>query len=546
MISYRKIKYIVLGILVTSITSCDVDRIPEDRLTDPSFWNSEKDLRAAVNILYTDLPGLPETGDNWSDDSYATGPNTISDGSRLVPASDGFYGTKYTVIRRANNVLEKSQLVLEAGTSQDKVDLYVAEARFFRAWNYFELLRRYGGVPLILKTLTDDAPELQDPKASREEVLDVIYEDLDFAASRLKSPSELGSTDYGRVSSTAALAFKSRVALFEGTRAKFHSYGDAQKHLTIARQAAKAVMDSGEHDILPEYFDLFQYEGEGSGNKENILVRQYGKSIEESVTYHNAQRYLETGTANPTKALVDAYLMIDGLPTDKSPMYDEPTTTVEVFENRDPRMSATFFKAGDDYIGTRPVFGVPDLNFQRTGFANRRYANIDDWQNSRSYIDRAVIRYAEVLLNYAEATYELTDGISDTDLNLSINELRLRTSVNLPALTNTFVTSNGLNMREEIRRERRVELALEGFRYWDLIRWKTAEIELPKPVLGNKIFDDFNLSDDEINALNFDSEGNILLQDASLRQFDPSKDYLFPFPTDQLGLNQSLEQNPNW
>lgn len=542
----KSIKAILFGVFAIGTISCDVDRIPETVITDPAFWNNEGDLKAAANVLYFALPGLPETGDVWSDDAYGTGPNSISDGTRLTPSSDGNYGSQYTAIRRANNIIEKSQRVLEAGVSSDIVDIYVAEARFFRAWSYFNLLKRYGGVPLILKTLEENAPELQEPKASREEILTVIYEDLDFAASKLHAPGELSSSDYGRITSTAALAFKSRVALFEGTRSKFHSYGDAQKHLRIARQSAKAVMDSGEHDIYPEYFDLYQYEGEGPDNPENIIVRQYGKNIDESITSHVTQRNLETGAANPTKALADAYVMTDGLPLDKSPLYTEPTTTVEVFENRDPRMLATFFKEGDEYIGTKPVFNVPDLNFQRTGFANRRYAHIDDWQNSRSYIDRAVLRYAEVLLNYAEATYELDDAISDGDLNISINKLRARASVALPSLTNSFVTTNGLSMRDEIRRERRVELALEGFRYWDLMRWKTAETELPKSILGNKLFEDFNLSDTEKNGITLDNDGNIILQDASLREFDASKDYLFPFPTDQIGLNPNLEQNPGW
>ncbi|MFV0564601.1 MAG: RagB/SusD family nutrient uptake outer membrane protein [Flavobacteriaceae bacterium] len=540
------IKTVALSSVAWFALSCDVDRIPETTITDPAFWNNESDLKAAANTLYLTLPGLPETDDTWSDDAYGTSSNDISDGSRLTPGSDGFYGDQYVVIRRANNILEKSQRVIDAGVSQDIVDIYNAEARFFRAWSYFNLLQRYGGVPLILKTLTENAPELQDPKSSREEILAVIYADLDFAASKLKAPSAMASADYGRITATAAMAFKSRVALFEGTRAKFYGEGDAQKHLTIAKQAAKAVMDSGEHGIFPDYFNLFQYEGEGPDNPENIIVRQYGKSIEESIASHVTQRNLETGAANPTKALADSYVMTDGLPMDKSPLYAQPTTTVEVFNNRDPRMLATFFKTGDDYIGTKPVFTVPDINFQRTGFANRRYANITDWQNSRSYIDRTVLRYAEVLLNYAEATFELDDDISDADLNLSINKLRSRASVSLPALTNAFVAANTLSMRYEIRRERRVELALEGFRYWDLIRWKIAEFELTKAVLGNKLFDDFNLTAAQKNNIDQDENGNIILQKANLRVFDAGKDYLFPFPTDQLGLNPNLEQNPKW
>lgn len=183
---------------------------------------------------------------------------------------------------------------------------------------------------------------------------------------------------------------------------------------------------------------------------------------------------------------------------------------------------------------------MPNLSFQRTGFANRRYANLTDWQNSRSYIDYTIIRYAEVLLNFAEATYELNGSITDDELDGSINLLRQRAGV--AQLSNAFASANGLDMLAEIRRERRVELALEGFRYWDLMRWKTAEDILPQSVLGNYYYDEYgtdvtpNLTEDNI----------ILLQAAENRSFDPDRDYLWPLPINELGLNPALEQNPNW
>lgn len=530
------------GLVFLGTTSCDVDRIPETSLTDPSFWKSESDLKSATNYLYTFLPGLPVTTDVWSDDAYARSTNGISDGSRLAPGSDGFYGNQYRLIRGANNILEKAELVVKEGVEQSVVNSYLAEARFFRAWAYFSLLQRYGGVPVILKTLDENAPELQAPQASRDEVLAVIYKDLDYAASILPLPSEVGNADYGRITKTAAWAFKSRVALFEGTRSKFHNYGDPTTHLTLAKDAAQQVMNSSEHELLDSYYELFQYEGDGPGNKENIVVRQYGSSMEDQIASHNSQRNLEQGAANPTKALADAYLMVDGLPIDKSPIYQTPQTIMEVYSNRDPRMDYSFLKEGDEYIGTLPVFTNPSLQFQVTGFANRRYTNIQDWENSRSFIDYAVVRYAEVLLNYAEATFELDGDISDQDLDVSINVVRQRTSVAMPSLSNGFVATNNLNMREEIRRERRVELALEGFRYWDLIRWKTAEVELPKPVLGNFYFDAYGTQ--VVPPLTDDNY--ILLQAADRRTFDPEKDYLWPFPTDQLALNPSLKQNPGW
>ncbi len=533
---------VVLLFLIATLTSCDVDRVPETSLSDPSFWTSENDLKLAANYFYTRLPTLPVTNDVWSDDAYGNGPNAISEGSRIPGATDGNYNNNYTTIRAANNIIEKSSRALAAGVTVERVNWYVAEAEYFRAWSYYQLLQRYGGVPLILKTLAENAPELQTAQATREEIVAAIYTDLDNAILKLRTTTQLGSADYGRVSKTAALTLKAQVALFEGTRSKFHGYGDPAKHLLIAKNASKQVMLSGEHSLFKNYFQLLQYEGEGFANKENILVKQYGKSVSESTLSHVAQRNLETGVSNPTKALADSYLMIDGLPTNQSPLYVMPTKTSEVFKNRDPRMGDRFFKTGDVYIGTAPLFTVPPLSFVKTGFANRCYANITDWTNQRSYIDMPITRYAEVLLIYAEATYELNGTISDADLNLSINLLRQRASVNMPKLTNAFVAANGLNMRNEIRRERRVELALEGFRYWDLIRWKTAEIELPKNVLGSYFFAEFGTS--VIPLLTPDNY--IIAQKASVRKFDPSRDYLWPFPVNELALNQNLKQNPNW
>lgn len=522
-------------------TACDVDRLPETQLSDPAFWKTEADLQSAANYLYTFFPGLPNTDDNWSDETYARAPNGISDGSRIAPATDGNYNTPYRLIRAANNIIEKAPQAAAAGVSANTVDRYIGEAQFFRAWAYFSLLQRYGGVPLVLATLNENSPELEAPAASREAVVDAIYKDLDFAATKLPTPKTLGATGYGRISNTAALAFKSRVALFEGTRAKYHGYGEPNKHLAAAVAAAKAVIDSKEHGLFGNYFNLFQLPGEGPSNKENILVRKYGVSLADNVSTHNAARNLENGSASPTKSLVDSYLMTDGLPTTKSPLYKTPVLSTDVFTNRDERLSATIMKKGDAYIGSAPVFNIAPLVFQFTGFCSRKYFNIDDWTNQRSYIDGILIRYAEVLLNYAEAKFELEGSISDADLELAINPLRTRGKV--AKLSNAFVSNNGLDMRTELRRERRIELAVEGFRYWDLIRWKTAEVELVKPILGNYFFkSEFGTA----TTVKLTPDNFILVQDASFRKFDPAKDYLWPLPINEIGLNPSLKQNQGW
>lgn len=532
----KSLKYIAF-ILV--LAACDVERIPEDTLSDASFWRSENDLKAAANYMYTFLPIMPLTTDNWSDDTFATLANEISSGTRLAPATASDFNAPYQLIRAANNIIEKSPRALAAEVPAATVDIYVAEARFFRAWAYIQLVMKYGDVPLILKTLSESAAELMAPKNARAEVLEAVYQDLDFAASKLPTPTARGNAGYGRVTSTAALGLKAQVALFEGTRSKFHGYGEPQKHLTLAVAASKAVIDSKEHDLFGNYFDLFQYAGEGRQNKENILVRQYGKSIADNVISHNNGTIIN-GALNPTKVLIDSYLMKDGLPITKSPLYVTPTSHSEIFVNRDPRLSLSVMKAGDPYSATAP-YTFPQLIYHTTGFCFRKFvAQTDLAQSNTSFIDLPVMRYAEILLIYAEAKYEQAGSISDADLDLSIN--RLRTRVQMPALTNAFVTTNALNMRDEIRRERRVELAQEGFRYWDLIRWKIAETELPKDVLGSYFFPGgFGTANPQLTADNF-----ILLQRANTRSFKPSRDYLWPIPITELALNPALEQNKDW
>lgn len=535
----KTMKKALLGLsLLVGLAACDVNRLPETNISDDSFWTSESDIKAANNYLYTFLPGF-NNDDVWSDDAFGLASNTVSDGSRLAPATaGGDYNTPYNLIRAANNVLEKAP---RAAVTPAVLDRYLAEARFFRAWGYFGLVQKYGSVPLILKTLDENSPELRQPASPREAIVDQMYADLDFAIANLPTITSLGNADYGRISKTAAQAFKARVALFEGTFAKFHSKGDATKHLTLAVASSKAVIDSKEHALYGNYFDLFQLAGEGRQNKENIIVRQYGVSTTERVATHTYYRgSLENGNVNPTKSLADSYLMRDGLPITKSKLWTLPDSSHKVFRNRDTRMSATFMKRGDAMMTTKPIFDIANLVFNKTGYMFRKFANVDDWNTQASTIDRPLLRYAEVLLIFAEASYELNNAVTDEELDMSVNLLRERGQI--AKLTNAFAKTNGLDLREEIRRERRVELAQEGFRYWDIIRWKIAETELVKPVLGNFYFK----SEFAAATVNLTPDNIILVQAASFRKFDPLKDYLWPLPINEIALNPELAQNPGW
>ncbi len=524
--------------LLAGLASCDVNRLPETNISDDSFWTSESDIKTANNYLYTFLPAF-NNDDVWSDDAFGLASNTISDGSRLAPATaGGDYNNPYTLIRAANNIIEKAP---RAAVTPAVLDRYLAEARFFRAWGYFSLVQKYGSVPLILKTLDENSPELRQPGAPREAIVEQIYADLDFASAKLPTITTLGTADFGRISKTAAHAFKARVALFEGTFAKYHSKGDAPKHLTMAVASSKAVIDSKEHALFGNYFDLFQMAGEGRQNKENMIVKQYGVSNTERVLTHSYYRgSLENGNVNPTKSLADSYLMKDGLPITKSPLWTLPDSSHKVFRNRDIRMSATFMKRGDAMMTTKPIFDIANLVFNKTGYMFRKFANVDDWNTQASTIDRPLLRYAEVLLIFAEASYELNGAITDAELDMSVNLLRERGQI--AKLTNAFAKANGLDVRDEIRRERRVELAQEGFRYWDIIRWKTAETELIKPVLGNFYFK----GEFAAATVNLTPDNVILVQAASFRKFDPAKDYLWPLPINEIALTPELDQNPGW
>jgi hypothetical protein len=463
----------------------------------------------------------------------------------LPAASFGPWDRDYRIIRAANNVLE--HLTKFESTSKLR---YSAEAKFFRAYAYADLVARYGDVPLIKQSLDTDSPDLYAARTARKQVIEAVYNDLNEAATGLPLNSKLvKASEYGMVTQGAALAFKSRVALREGTRNKFHNNSDFTPHLQIAKDAALAVMKSNEYALFDKYGTesykkLFKIAGEGPDNKEAIWVFQYGASYTNDIvrTYYAANTTI--GTAGITRVLVDDFLCTDGLPIQRSPLYKGQQNATSEFENRDPRLTGTVLKKGEPYRGGNPY--IPELT-SITGYAINKYFDVLKTEGQPEqvnyFIDMMLIRFGEVLLNYAEATYELGEVITDEDLNLSIN--RLRTRVSMPPLTNAFITANGLTMRDEIRRERRVELGMEGFRYDDLLRWKTAAVELPKPLLGVRLFPAEYPGVDPAK-INRTPEGFVIAEPQTKRRFDPAKNYLWPLPLNQLALNSNLIQNPNW
>jgi hypothetical protein len=534
-----------------TLAACDLDTVPESNLSDGIFWKTDNDFRQATNDLYkaSVLDGwvqeYPAIADVMSDNAFAKTPDftsNISDGSYLPGANFGPWNHDYSLIRVANNIIERARA---AGFSSTQLPRFKAEAKFFRAYAYQDLVNRYGDVPLILKTLDTSDEELYAPRTDVQVVVDSIYADLDYAAAHLPKASELkNATEYGMATSGAALALKSRVALRRGTWKKFHNEGSYQQDLQVAKDAALAVTNSGEYTLFDlygtdSYRQLFKAKGEGPGNHEAIWVWMFGET---AIRYSFFPPKAAQGAYSLTRTMIDSYLCTDGLPIEKSPLYQGQQNSTSEFVDRDPRMDGTVVKKGDIYGYGTPY--IPALIGGSTGYhIEKNYDVVPATGQQLQNIDLIIIRYGEVLLNYAEAVYELGDAISDADLDASINKLRDR--VAMPHLTNAFVTANGLNMRDEIRRERRVELAMEGLRYDDLLRWKTAETELPKPLLGVRLFA-AEYPDVDPSAVSMTADSIVIAEPASKRSFDPTKQYLWPLPITQLALNPSLDQNPNW
>jgi hypothetical protein len=256
----------------------------------------------------------------------------------------------------------------------------------------------------------------------------------------------------------------------------------------------------------------------------------------------------------PTKMMADQYLATDGLPVTQSPLFQGYNTLTSEFQNRDPRMSMTFIVPGSTIFFEgglmQPTFpGFSGSNATHTGYMLRKFLDETlDATQFRGEYDFKEFRYAEVLLILAEALYEKNGAITDADLDRSINLIRSR--VNMPRLTNAHVAANGLNMLTEIRRERTVELAFEGFRRDDLRRWKLAETVLPQAIRGVKFagteyqtrYPDLRIGTD----IQVDGNGFIIAEPASGRNFQ-AKHYLDPLPLQQIQLSKGrLKQNDGW
>lgn len=502
-----------------------------------------------------------------------------SKGTNTIPTSDGNYSKNYAHIRRCNLLLQNA----ESFSRKTDIQQYVGEAHFFRAYSYFDLVQLFGNVIKVTEPIDVSSEQMTASRNDRGEVIDFVISDLQSAIEELPSFSQISSAEEVRVSKEAAQAFLSRVALYEGTWQKFHNNNTERANalLDIAAKAAKAVMDSkqfylfgtqGESVALGEsaqkYMFILENEKSNpaglqkSANHEYILTRRHdttlkpiGWNITKAMVNNSAVQWV-------TRNFVSLYLCSDGLPTDKSPKFKGYAKKADEFANRDNRMKYTLLVPGqyywtgdenpritwDDATDIKPAGGkgiIYEGGGKGTGYANQKWGSERELTTGKEGYDYPVIRYAEVLLNYAEAVFERNGSISDADLDISLNLVRCRVNPDMPKLSNNFVSANGLDMREEIRRERTVELFQECFRLDDLKRWATAVQVMNQPLLGVKYTGTEYESKWGGNApaQAKDSEGCLIMDNN--RQWT-DKNYLYPIPTDQLQLNPNLGQNPGW
>lgn len=582
---------LILGI--ATLSSCQknfLDRAPETEISNVDFWNSENDMKLYANGFYSMLPYYSDFGSmgiygldaDGSDNMISTNYNTALNGERTVPSTGGGYGEygSWSDLRNINYFLANYTKVT---APFDNIKAYLGEALFFRSYFYYAKLKAFGALPWVNKPLELTSPEVFNERLPRNIIADSLLADLDRAISYLPTKS---AAQPSRISKEVAMLFQARIALYEGTWEKYHKgtdFGaagsDEKKYLQKAADVAgKLIESSGGYGLSNFNEDPYAYwklfnQTDYSGNPEIMFWRAYNTSLRIGHRWH---RYTTSGAGRGlTKDLIDSYLCSDGKPIALSPLYKGDATLKDVVTNRDPRMRQTIYINDDEHVITnnRPSGAAPIIFMQPTfesvaegrsvtGYQVYKGHNPDyNQQQDLGSTGLILFRYAEALLIYAEAKAEL-GNLTQGDLDLSINKLRSRVKMpslnigNIPIDPNAeFKTLSPL--LNEIRRERRIELAAEGYRRDDLFRWAAMQEKFFnwKPKGAKRAQWDNVTTPPEfakaVKELLIDEKGYIepyknasALKDGY--QFNSKRDYLSPIPTDQLTLNTKIKQNPGW
>jgi starch-binding outer membrane protein, SusD/RagB family len=561
-----------IGLILLGCNKMDLNPLSEG--SSGNWYSDEDEITMSLNYLY-DI-------NYWEDFYYSSASNWLdywkeswSDNFVIRYTLSSFMGgtingqtdmivkwwqNSYACIESANLIIENINRAKDKIT-EEKMNKFIAIAKFVRAAQYSKLIFFYADVPYYDKTLTiDEAFALS--RTSKATVLEKIYDDFDFAAAYL--PESYGDNEIKYATKGAALAMKARIALY-------------MEDWDIARDAAKACIDLGVYELYPNFSELF-------GQKNSVeSVFAIPRSVElgsyiniEQIVPRNCGGY---STVVPSWDLFCSYLCTDGLPIDESPLFDPH----EPFKNRDPRCAATIVEFGTYYLGVmyQPhpdsllVWNINTGSYQNnrdsrgymsmasyTGLIWKKWVG-DGWYSSnKGDMDNIVMRYADVLLMYAEAKIEL--GEIDQSVLDAINQVRSRAygvDYNQTSLYPAVTSTDPSVLRKTVRIERRMEFAFEGTRLADILRWKLAEKVMNKNIYG--MLDPADLREkvvnpglwffpetpsiDEDGVADFTSMYNKgLIKLLAQRNFDISKNYLLPIPTKEILINNNLVQNPGY
>lgn len=594
----KKITYILACVGLLGLSSCQgtfLDLDPLDAKTDAVYFKTPEHFREYANGFYGQLIGWQSkygsifehmdcSSDLFSSTNYSAG---LGKGAIAVSSGDGRWDNCYGNIRSANNLFERAQTY---PGSQEDIKIPLAEAHFFRAYSYFYLLKFFGGVPIVTKVLDVDSPELMGKRSSRYEVVDFILSDLTSAIAGLPEEQSISATDKGRISKQAAKAYKARVLLYEATWRKYNgTKTDYEGSAGPAGDLINAFLENAislSEDVMKDNsYELWNYNSDPlmknqsnrylfnidlpsesnpinkgkDSNKEFIISSIYDRGARKGGIELTRIIYSDM---RPSRKMVDMFVCTDGLPANVSSLFKGYKVPGDEFQNRDYRLTSYIMTPNKDANLTGS-----------SGYGCYKFAHDKQPEQKMESANYPVMRLAEVYLNYAEAVMERYGQITDPQLDNSINKLRVRAGV--AKLTNALVAeiktlsdsekSENEIMLDEIRRERAVELFMEGFRFDDLKRWGIAEESLNASrcgmVVGNSAYSTVFV-DESGNATgrynkNVYTAGEETVETAKgelpcvvlLRGTDcvfSKKNYLWPIPQRQRDLNPNLVQNPGY
>lgn len=558
----RTIHALYIFALILLLGACKkedfLDRFPQDAISDPTFFKNENDLKLYLNRFYDALP-VQRGNSEANSDNFAQGNRDVFlAGEYVVPATDGNWSyAGWANIRYVNYFLQRYNRAEMDATLKNN---YAAEGRFFRALFYWDKVKRYGAVPWINTDLTDTSTAiLFGPRQPHKQVMDSVLADLNFAVA---NAAEATNTQFaGRITKDVALALKARICLWEGTFRKYQALGDEQTYLREAVTASETLINSGRYSIYKtgnpskDYYNLFIQE-ELRGNTETILAMRYIKDV----SMHNLTRQISDVWPALTKNFVRSFLDKNGVPTALSPLYQGDETLDKEMIDRDPRFSQIIATRGFSFTnnpnGTRDEMTLPRIPGVVTGYAAVKNYSPDpaQWNANQSTLDLFIFRYAETLLIYAEAKAELGEA-DQAVIDKSINKIRERVGMANMVIATLVKDPQSIFptlpvLLDEIRRERRIELVGEGFRFDDLLRWKAGSlINNPETVRGMKLTPALRAQYPANQVSNVQVDANFYIRvypNIAARTWN-DKMYLFPLPTNELTLNPALlPQNQGW